>query len=175
MIVDLGASPIVTHAGYDFVYYERFTFAVPGIYMDSVVVEVCADAPCFVSHIVFDWGDGFVDNNTNIGAAGYSSGRAGQRAHPRNGDLYGTPPYQVGIAIDVDAVAPAGTYGYVRLSAPAAGGTVTDGAEVDAIELLPDPATATPTPSATPTATPTATAVTGTTVWLYDDASPSRT
>jgi sugar lactone lactonase YvrE len=161
VIVDLGASPIVAHAGYDFVYYERYSTAVPGIYMDSVVVEVCVDSSCSMPYTVFNWGDGVPDSNTSIGGVGTPS-------EPDNDPLpesalYGVSPYQVGIAIDVDAGgAPPGTYGYMRLSAPAAGGTVTDGAEVDAIEILPAPATATPTP----------TPVTGTTIWLYDDLAP---
>jgi hypothetical protein len=123
----------VTHAGYDLVYYERDA-ALPGIYMDSVLVEVCTDATCSVSYPVFNWGDGIIDGNTNIGALGYSPGEPDNQTIPES-VLYGTPPLQVGITIDVDAVAPAGTYGYLRLSAP--GAPLTDGAEVDAIEVLP--------------------------------------
>jgi len=123
----------VTHAGYDLVYYERDA-ALPGIYLDSVTVEVCADALCLVSYLVFNWGDGILDTNTNVGAAGYSPGEPDNQIIPES-VLYGTPPLQVGITIDVDAVAPAGTYGYLRLSAP--GAPLTDGAEVDAVEVLP--------------------------------------
>ena len=133
MIVDLGTSPIVTHAGYDFIYYERFSMAVSGIYLDSVRVEVCDDLACASSHMVFDWGDGLPDMNTNVGGAG----TPGEPDNDQISEsiLYGTSPLQVGIAIDVDAVAPAGTYGYLRLSAP--GAPLTDGAEVDAVEVLP--------------------------------------
>jgi len=167
VIVDLGASPIVTHAGFDFVYYERFTAAVPGIYMDTVVVEVCSDASCTVSYPVFDWSDGALDLNTNIGAAGYTPTEPDNDPIPE-AVLYGIPPLQVGITIDVDAVAPAGTYGYLRLSAP--GAPLTDGAEVDAVEVI--PLSPTSTPSNTPTPTPSATAVSGTTLWMYDDMLP---
>lgn len=132
-ILDLSASPIVTHAGYDFVYYERDA-ALPGIYLDSVLVEVCTDATCAVSYPVFNWGDGAIDANTNIGAAGYSLGEPDNGVIPES-VLYGTPPLQVGIAIDVEAVAPPGTYRYLRLSSP--GPPQTDGAEIDAIEVLP--------------------------------------
>jgi hypothetical protein len=192
IIVDLGGSPIVTHAGYDLVYYERYTAAGPGIYMDSVVVEVCSDASCTTTYTVFDWNDGALDLNTNIGAGGYTPGEPDNEPIPE-GALYGTPPFQVGITIDVDAVAPSGTYGYLRLSAPAMGGSVTDGAEVDSVEILPAPATATPsatntaTFTATTTATPTAThtstptesptptetpLASGETYWFHDDMSP---
>jgi hypothetical protein len=123
----------MTHAGYDLVYYERDAL-LPGIYMDSVLVEVCTDVTCSVSYPVFNWGDGAIDANTNVGAAGYSPGEPDNQTIPES-VLYGTPPLQVGITIDVDAAAPAGTYGYLRLSAP--GAPLTDGAEVDAIEVLP--------------------------------------
>jgi len=144
------SNPVVAHAGYDFVYYERFAPAVPGIYMDSVVVEVCTDASCSVAYPVFHWGNGAIDANTNIGAAGYTPGEPDNQPIPESA-FYGTSPLKVGITIDVDAVAPGGTYGYLRLSAPPAGGSVTDGAEVDSIEVLPPPPTATPTATDTPT------------------------
>jgi hypothetical protein len=50
--------------------------------------------------------------------------------------LYGTAPYTTGIAIDIDGVAPAGTYQYVRIYSPP-GGPDGYGPEVDAIEVLP--------------------------------------
>jgi hypothetical protein len=132
--VDLSTSPIVTHAGYDLVYYERYTSAVPGIYMDSVRVEVCTDAVCSTSYTVFNWGDGTPDGNTNVGAAGYSPGEPDNGAIPE-AVLYGTPPLQVGVAIDVDAVAPGGSYGYIRITSLSGGDS--DGSEVDALEILP--------------------------------------
>jgi hypothetical protein len=131
-IVDMSASPIVTHAGYDLVYYERDA-ALPGIYLDSVVVEVCLDATCTVSYPVFTWGDGPIDANTNIGAAGYTPGEPDNGVIPESA-LYGTPPLKVGITIDIEAVAPPGTYSYLRISSPS---MLTDGAEIDAIEVLP--------------------------------------
>jgi hypothetical protein len=154
LIVDLSSNPVVTHAGDDLVYYERYAPAIPGIYMDSVKVEVCSDATCSVSYTVFDWGDGVLDGNTNVGAAGYSPGEPDNQTIPES-VLFGTPPLQVGITIDVEAVAPPGTYPYLRLSAP--GAPLTDGAEVDAIDVLPVPATNTPTPTSTDTATDTPT------------------
>ena len=133
LIIDLGGSPIVTQPGYDFVYYERYAASAGGIYLDSVVIEVCTDASCSVSYQVFNWGDAVIDLNTNIGVLGYSPGEPDNDPIPE-ADLYGTPPLQVGITIDVDAVAPSGTYQYIRLSAP--GGSQPDGAEIDAIEAL---------------------------------------
>jgi hypothetical protein len=131
-VVDLGSNPIVTQAGYDFVYYERLAFDI--IYMDSVIVEVCTDADCSTGYTVFDWGNGSLDTNTNIGASGYTPGEPDNTTIPVD-DLYGSWPYPTGIAIDVDAVAPGGTYRYVRISSPVGGDS--DGSEIDALQVLP--------------------------------------
>jgi hypothetical protein len=171
-IVDLSASPILTQPGYDLVYYERYAPAVPGIYMDSVRVEVCTDAVCSVSYPVFDWGDGAVDLNTNVGAAGYTPGEPDNDSIPESA-LYGVPPLRVGITIDIDAVAPSGMYRYVRLTSP--GGGSSDGSEIDALEILAAGPTATPsdTPSPTATDTPTRTPTPSSTPTASD--TPSNT
>jgi hypothetical protein len=101
--------------------------------MDSVVVEVCRNSSCASSTVVFNWSDGVLDANTNIGAAGYSPSEPDNDPIPE-AVLYGTAPLKTGVAIDVDAVAPGGTYRYLRLTAP---GGLTDGAEVDSIQVLP--------------------------------------
>jgi uncharacterized repeat protein (TIGR01451 family) len=138
LIVDLGATPVVTHPGYDLVYYERPAGGI--ILLDWVVVEVGANmtGPWFE---VFNWGNGIVDANTNIGQAGYGSfGEPANQLIPMtNPPLYGTAPFITGIAIDVDARAPAGVYRWVRLAA--APSCVGNDAEVDALQALP-PATA---------------------------------
>jgi hypothetical protein len=131
-IVDLGGNPIVTHAGYDLVYYERFASGL--LYVDSVVVAVCTDAACTTRYTVFNWGNGSLDMNTNLGSNGYTPGEPDNTNIPLS-VLYGSWPYQSGIAIDVDAVAPGGTYRYVRITSPAGGDF--DGSEVDALEVLP--------------------------------------
>jgi hypothetical protein len=99
--------------------------------MDWVIVEVCDDPGCATSYTVFNWGDGLIDGNTNIGVLGYSPGEPDNQVIPES-DLYGVLPLQTGITIDVDAAAPAGTYSYVRLTSPVGGAS--DGAEVDALE-----------------------------------------
>ncbi|HLE27346.1 MAG TPA: hypothetical protein VI793_04465 [Anaerolineales bacterium] len=120
----------VPHAGYDLVYYELEEPAGSGaIQMDWVVVEVAGS--CGGPWIrVFYWGDGAIDANTNIGALGYTPGEPDNQIIPMS-DLYGT----TGIAIDIDAFAPLGMYGCVRLSVPTGGDN--DPAEVDALEVLP--------------------------------------
>jgi hypothetical protein len=129
----MSGNPVVTHSGYDLVYYER-PAGVSGIYMDAVIVEVCTDATCSTSYTVFNWGNGALDSNTNIGAAGYSPGEPDNASIPESA-LYGSSPLQVGITIDVDAVAPAGTYAYIRITSPSGGDS--DGSEIDSLEVLP--------------------------------------
>ncbi len=129
-IIDLGASPITTHPGYDFVYYE---FENPSgfVSMDWVIVQVGADlgGPWIT---VFYWGDGLPDANTNLAA--WSLPELDNTPIPM-ADLYGSSPHATGITIDVEQRAPAGTYQFLRLLSPSGGDD--DGAQVDAIQLLP--------------------------------------
>jgi hypothetical protein len=137
MIVNLGANitvnPGMPHAGYDLVYYEREN-PVGAISLDWVIVEIgnCSSGSWYP---VFNWYDNVLDSNTNIAAAGYGIGEQDNKVIPV-GVLYGSSPYQTGIAIDVDAVAPPpGLYNCVRISSPFGGDN--DAAEVDAVEVLP--------------------------------------
>ena len=131
-IVDLGGNPIITHAGYDIVYYERLSSG--NVLMDTVTVAVCTDPACSTKYLVFHWGDGALDTNTNIGAAGYTPGEPDNALIPPSA-LYGSSPYQTGITIDVDAVAPSGTYRFISIHSFGGGDWL--GAEIDAIEVLP--------------------------------------
>lgn len=145
-IVDLGATPINTSgdAAFDFAYYEQGQPDPPtsttSILLDWVVIEVASDlsGPWYQ---VFYWGDAITDTNTSLGQAGVgpnTSAPLGQETDNENvgiANLYGTLPYKTGIAIDVDAVAPSGTYRYVRFYVPPGGGN--DVMQVDAIEILP--------------------------------------
>lgn len=140
-VVNLGAAPIVTHAGYDLAIYEYESPPNPGfVRVERVIYEVGTSAagPWIV---VFNWGDSVLDANTSLGAAGYG-GSSGPGAGEPNIDLpmsdppmFGSVPFITGIAIDVDAVAPAGTYPYVRLRALTCGGG--NEPEVDAVQVLP--------------------------------------
>ncbi len=131
-VISLGGNTIVTHPGYDLVYYEYFNGI--EVVMNSIIVEVGTSAfgPW---HQVFYWGDGILDANTNIGAAGYgSSGEPDTQSIPStHPPLYGYAPLITGVAIDVDAVAPAGTYSWVRLTVPT---TNCSDSEVDALQPL---------------------------------------
>lgn len=102
--------------------------------MDHVTVEIAKDCTSGPWFMVFNWGDGTIDANTNIGALGYSPGEPDNGPIPKS-VLFGTAPLNTGIAIDVDIPSvPIGNYGCVRLSAPAGGDN--DPAEVDALEVL---------------------------------------
>ncbi len=129
-IIDLGASPITTRPGYDFVYYE-FENPPGFVSMDWVIVQVGADlsGPWYT---VFYWGDGLPDANTNL--ASLSLPENDNLPIPTT-ELYGSAPYVSGITIDVDQRAPAGVYQYLRFLSPFGGDN--DGAQVDAIQLLP--------------------------------------
>lgn len=117
-VADLGVGGAIgTTSGYDLVFHEIESGVASQLSLDVIRVEVSNDLATW--HPVFDWGDGLVDSNTNVGAAGYgSTGEPNETLIPMaTPALYGSAPYITGIAIDVDAVAPAGAYRYVRLTA----------------------------------------------------------
>lgn len=98
--------------------------------LDWVIVDVCADSSCSTAYTVFYWGNATADFNTNIGALGYGPPESDNQLIPST-DLWGS----TGIAMDVDAVAPAGAYQWIRIQTPLGGAN--DPAEVDALEVLP--------------------------------------
>jgi uncharacterized repeat protein (TIGR01451 family) len=135
LTVNMSGSPITTHSGYDLVYYEIESGSSGTIRMDSVIVEVgtSLSGPW---HQVFYWGNGILDANTSVGAAGYGAGSEPDNTTipATNPPLYGSP-ITTGVAIDVDAVAPAGTYTAVRVRVP---GSNCSNSEVDSLQVLPE-------------------------------------
>lgn len=132
IVVDLGVANAITVTGvlepaFDLIYYE-FENPTDNINLDWVIVEVgTSDTGPWIQ--VFYWGDDILDSNTNIGQAGY-----GVVSEPDNhtipfSDLYGGN--SPGVAIDIDAVAAAGTYQWVRITTPLGGAN--DAAEVDSL------------------------------------------
>lgn len=120
-----------TEPAFDLIFYEHENPAFT-VNLDWVIVEVgsSASGPWYQ---VFYWGDDIVDANTNIGQLGYgSSGEPDNQPIPF-ADLYGGN--SSGVAIDLDAVVPAGSYQWVRITAPLGGAN--DAAEVDAVDALP--------------------------------------
>jgi hypothetical protein len=132
IVVDLGAGNTINIAGgepaFDLVYYERSLGN--RIELDWVIIEASVDGSSGWTQI-FNWYDGAVDGNTNIGQIGYgSSGEADNQSIPFT-DLYNS----TGITIDLDAVAPPGNYRYIRIFAPLGG--FNDPPQVDALQVLP--------------------------------------
>jgi hypothetical protein len=140
----------------DLVYFERnndaFTVA-----MDQVVIEL-GDYFLNVWYMIFNWGNGVADTNSNLNINNPAVGTpvAGtpeadnQMITKAAVPLYGTPPLDTGITIDIDGIPTPGTpYQWLRISVPTGGAG--DGADIDSILVLP---TKTPTLTPTPTDTP---------------------
>jgi uncharacterized repeat protein (TIGR01451 family) len=125
----------------DLVYFER-ALGPNYIMMDSVIVEL-GDFFLNVWYMIFNWGNGSADTNSNLNIDNPALG--GPEDDNRlitTVPLYGTPPLNSGITIDIDGYAPTGTpYQWLRIRVPTGGG---DGADIDSILVLP---TRTPTPT----------------------------
>lgn len=125
----------MTHgnSGYDMVYYE-LNAGSGTIAMDRIIVEVGTTngGPWLP---VFYWGDNVPDTNSNVAAfASDGDGEQGGETIPMSA-LYGTGGLQTGIAIDIDARVPGGTYPWVRLSVPASPCNMNT--EIDSVQALP--------------------------------------
>jgi hypothetical protein len=116
-------------SNFDLVYYE-FP-AASGILLDWVIIEISDGTNWYT---IFNWGNNIADANTNVDFNILSNPQIppepDQREIP-SAELYNS----TGIAIDVDAIVPAGTYSYIRFTAPT--GDVDGQTEIDAIEFLP--------------------------------------
>jgi hypothetical protein len=150
LIVDVSALPIRSDGtpAYDMVYYERGQPNPPtdtqNIFLDWVIVQV-GQSPTGPWYTVYYWGDGVRDLNSNVGVSTYGNlPETDSKNIPSL--LPDMPLYQsqlpltliTGIAIDIDARAPPGTYTYVRFYAPNDNQTL-DPVQVDAIHPLPYP------------------------------------
>ena len=151
IVLDMGC-PILLSGPYDLVYYEEPQFVNNEIQLDRIIIQV-GTSPTGPWTTVFNWGDGVLDANTNVGAAGYGAGsEPNDLPIPMtNPPLYGIPPLVSGVAINVTTP---GFYRYVQLTAPASIYPVFDAVQAFGCE----PPTTTPTPTPTNTLTPTPTA-----------------
>ena len=160
LIVDLGAgNGVLDGPGYDFVYYEREADPLPSGYilMDLVIVELSLDGTTWQTP--FAWNPGsenlaqnsniwlFASDDSSIAACLVLPLYAGSAANeiiymtaggpggicPAWRGLWGTTPYQTGVAIDIAGIPPpvGEGYRYIRITAPGP-----EPAEVDAIERL---------------------------------------
>lgn len=117
-------------SGYDLVYYERPSSR-GGIYLDWVIVEI-GDGNNWST--IFYWENNVPDTNSNMDFNILSNPQTPPEPDQRAilaSELYNS----TGIAIDIDAIVPPGTYSYIRFTAPP--GDVDNQMEIDAIEVLP--------------------------------------
>jgi hypothetical protein len=118
-------------ASYDLVYYERPAPAGNGIFLDWMIVQIGDGTNWYT---VFNWGDNIADTNSNMDFNILPNPQVPEETDQRtipNSALY--PP--TGIAIDVDAIVPPGTYTQIRFVAPP--GDADGQTEIDAVEVLP--------------------------------------
>ena len=128
----LGINLVATGDGsYDLVYYERPAPGGTGIFLDWVIVEIGDGANWYT---VFYWGDNIADTNSNMNFNVLPNPQV-----PEEGDQRDVPTASLyngtGIAINIDGIVPAGTYTYIRFTAPP--GDSDNQMEIDAIEVLP--------------------------------------
>ena len=137
VVIRLTASPIIVNGAsdtnYDLVYYEQ-QIAGGGIAMDSVILSISSDGTTY--YVIFNWGDGTPDNNSNIGdVAASAGGEVDDEIIPAS-ELHGSP-IQTGVLIDVDnapSAPPPGSYQYLAIQAPLA--PVSDSnLDVDSVEV----------------------------------------
>lgn len=118
-------------ANYDLVYYERGAPGGTGIFLDWIIVQIGDGTNWYT---VFNWGNNIADTNSNMDFNILPNPQVPEEADQRDiptSALY--PP--TGIAIDVDAIVPPGTYTYIRFIAPP--GDSDNQTEIDAVEVLP--------------------------------------
>jgi hypothetical protein len=120
---------------YDLAYFERL---IDGnrIELDAIRIDISQDGISW--YTVFWWqGDdtAFNDRNTHLWRdIGYNGPEDDNHVF-LVGDLYSANGYSSGIAIDADALAPVGTYYFVRFTAIST--STNDGADVDGVLVLP--------------------------------------
>jgi hypothetical protein len=89
------------NSSWDVAYYEKEDTTTPGqILLGAVRIEIF-DQTTATWYTVYEWGDGIADTN-----ASFNNGNSEPDGFPVNKSLlYGTPPLNTGIAIDLDTPA----------------------------------------------------------------------
>jgi hypothetical protein len=118
-------------SSYDLAYYERPAPTGNGIFLDWVIVQI---SDGYTWYTVFNWGNDIADTNSNMNFNILPNPQVPPEGDQR--DIPTTSLYNgTGIAIDVDAIVPPGTYSYLRFIAPT--GDADGQMEIDAVEVLP--------------------------------------
>jgi len=140
--VDLGVGNEIEVKGnletnyYDFVYYESEYINSGNVHLDYVIVGISLYADAHEFYEVFNWGNNIPDTNTNVGVIASTVGAEIDNQIISLTDLYGIPPLQTGILVDVDnasSAPPVGSYQYIVIISPFGGDN--DVAQVDSIEI----------------------------------------
>lgn len=133
VVLDYSATPIIVDGNtgdFEVILYERYNGGI--VYMDWIMLEISTDGITWVT--IFNWSDGIDDANSSLIPTYAGSGEPDNYGIPAAAPLVGNP-FTTGIMIDADAVAPLGTYMFVRISSPLGGSG--NAAELDSIEVLP--------------------------------------
>jgi hypothetical protein len=118
-------------ANFDLAYYERPSPGGTGIFLDWVIVEIGDGTNWYT---IFNWGNNIADTNSNMDFNSLPNPQVPEETDQR--DIPTSALYNgTGVAINVDAMVPPGTYSYIRFTAPA--GDSDNQMEIDAIEALP--------------------------------------
>ena len=98
---NLSGFPIDGNSTWDLVYYEKESTSAAGkIHLGAVLIEAY-DQTTGTWYAIYNWGDGSADTN-----ASYNNGNSEPDGFPvSKTQLYGAPPLNTGIAIDLDAAA----------------------------------------------------------------------
>jgi hypothetical protein len=131
IVITLTAAPIVVNGisdtNYDFVYYEQEQSCTvsptcpsgTGIQMDSVIISISMDDLTY--YVVFNWGNGTPDNNSNVGDVTTNTGTEIDNQIIDSSELHQGASEDTGILVDVDNAPsnpPPGDYWYVAVQAP---------------------------------------------------------
>jgi hypothetical protein len=121
IVVTLSVTPIVVNGisdtNYDFVYYEQGQGS--GIQMDTVIISISQNNVIY--YVVFNWGDGTPDNNSNVGDVTTNTGTEIDNQVIDSSELHQGASEDTGILVDVDNAPsnpPPGDYWYVAIQAP---------------------------------------------------------
>ena len=123
----------------DLVFYEYEVPATGNVYLDLVIIRISSDGTNWFD--IFNWGDQLSDTNTNMDFTFLPPPTNVPLPPPEEQDERDIPtsffyPYPGwGVAIDIDAIVPPGTYSWIQFYAPPDGND--NKTEIDAIEILP--------------------------------------
>ncbi len=142
VIVYLTGSPLIVNGpsdtNYDLAYYEIDNGSGSNIALDAVILSISKDNVTY--YVVFNWGAGGPDTNSNVGDVAASTGTEEDDQVIPSSELYGTAPLQSGVLIDVDnadSEPPPGEYRYLAIQAPLAPpNDFNDGTDIDSIEVV---------------------------------------